>query len=108
MLCFSSLLPGLHGHAGAGSIRLRHPLRVWYLQSEDCQRLAGTFANSSHPFSFCSVLQWPPLACGQGLTKACPVYEQQCLELFINWVFEPITCCQMCFHFLLLVLTVGL
>lgn len=37
-----SLLPRLDGDAGAGSLRLRHPLRVRHLQPEDPGRLAGT------------------------------------------------------------------
>lgn len=42
VLCLgSSLLPGLHGFTGSGCIWLRYSLWIWYLQSENCQRLAG-------------------------------------------------------------------
>ena len=44
-------------------------------------------------------------ACGQGLATQTAL---QCLELLINWAFEPITWCQMGCHFLPLVLTLGL
>lgn len=37
-----SLLPRLDGDTGAGSLRLRHPLRVRHLQPEDPGRVAGT------------------------------------------------------------------
>lgn len=44
-------------------------------------------------------------ACGQGLATQTAL---QCLELLINWAFEPITWCQMGCQFLPLVLTLGL
>ena len=56
-----SMFPRLHGDSRSGGVRLRYPLRVWYLQPEDQQRLAGTHTHThthTHTPGVLEVCDW--------------------------------------------------
>lgn len=79
----SSLLPRLHGHAGAGSLRVRHPLRVRHLQPEDPGRVAG-MDGGVQPFSSPGPAEAPSPASPLGLAEigayGCAPVAQRLLE----------------------------